>query len=158
MVIILQTMMGWSPKSYIPSFVEIGQPVPKKNIFKGFLPYMGMAAILVMWPASCHQIYISLYLKASIQNLVQISKVFSEKIRFECLYVHNHGPRSRNQRTSGPVNAHLISWPSKALNIQNLESFHKKFGSDQQSSSWENSVWFFVWTRPSPRSRNNFDL
>ena len=40
-----------------------------------------------------------------------------------------------NQRTSGPVNAHLISWPSKAQNIQNLESFHKKFSSDQQSSS-----------------------
>ena len=40
-----------------------------------------------------------------------------------------------NQRTSGPVNAHLISWPSKAQNIQNLENFHKKFGSVQQSSS-----------------------
>ena len=40
-----------------------------------------------------------------------------------------------NQRTSGPANAHLISWPSKAQNIQNLESFHKKLGSDQQSSS-----------------------
>ena len=39
-----------------------------------------------------------------------------------------------DQRTSGPVNAHLISWPSKAQNIQNLESFHKKFGSDRQSS------------------------
>ena len=39
-----------------------------------------------------------------------------------------------NQRTSGPVNAHLISWPSKAQKIQNLESFHKKFGSDRQSS------------------------
>ena len=27
-----------------------------------------------------------------------------------------------NQRTNGPVNAHLISWPSKAHNIQNLEN------------------------------------
>ena len=27
-----------------------------------------------------------------------------------------------NQRTSGPVNAHLISWPSKAQNKQNLEN------------------------------------
>ena len=26
-----------------------------------------------------------------------------------------------NQRTNGPVNANLISWPSKAQNIQNLE-------------------------------------
>ena len=29
-------------------FVEIGLPVPKKKKFKGFLPYMGMVAILVM--------------------------------------------------------------------------------------------------------------
>ena len=27
-----------------------------------------------------------------------------------------------NQRTNGPVNAHLISWPRKAQNIQNLEN------------------------------------
>ena len=29
-------------------FRGIGLPVPEKKIFKGFLPYMGMAAILVM--------------------------------------------------------------------------------------------------------------
>ena len=88
-------MMGWSPRCYIPSYVEIGLPVPEK-IFKGFLPYVGMAAILVMGPASCHQIFISLYLKAFIKNLVQIGKVVSEKIRFEVLNVHDLGPRSRN--------------------------------------------------------------
>ena len=75
--------------------MEIGLPVPEK-IFKGFLPYVGMAAILVMEPASCHQIFISLNLKAFIQNLVQISTVVSEKIRFEFLYVHDLGPKSRN--------------------------------------------------------------
>ena len=42
-----QTMMGRSPQCYIPSFVEIGPSVPEKN-FEGFLPYMGVAAILVM--------------------------------------------------------------------------------------------------------------
>ena len=26
------------------------------------------------------------------------------------------------QRTNGPVNAHLISWPSNAQNIQNLDN------------------------------------
>ena len=30
------------------------------------------------------------------ENLVQIGKVVSEKIRFEFLYVHDLGPRSRN--------------------------------------------------------------
>ena len=89
-------MMGWSPRSYIPSFVEIGLPVPEKKIFKGFLSYMGMAAILVMRPASCNQIFISLYLKAFIQSLVQINTVVSEKIRFKFLYVHDLGPRKRN--------------------------------------------------------------
>ena len=89
-------MMGWSPRCYIPGFVEIGKPVPEKKIVKGFLPYVGMAAILVMGPASCHQIFISLYLKAFIQNLVQIGKVVNEKILFEFLYVHDLWPRSRN--------------------------------------------------------------
>ena len=55
-----------------------------------------MAAILIILPASCHQIFISLYLKAFIKNLAQIGKVVSEKILFEFLYVHNVGPRSRN--------------------------------------------------------------
>ena len=64
--------------------------------FQRFLPFMVVAAILVMWPASCHQIFISLYLKAFIQSLVQIGTVVSEKIQFEFLYVHDFGPRSRN--------------------------------------------------------------
>ena len=40
--------------------------------------------------------FISLYLKAYKQNLVQNGSVVSEKIRFEFLYVHDLGPRSRN--------------------------------------------------------------
>ena len=89
-------MMGWSPQCYIPSFVEIGQPVPEKKIFEGFLPYMGVVAMLVIWPASCHQIFISLLLKVFIQNLFKNSTVASEKLWFEFLYVHDLEPRSRN--------------------------------------------------------------
>ena len=37
-----------------------------------------------------------LYLKAFIQNLVQIGRVVSEKIGFEFLYAHDIGSRSRN--------------------------------------------------------------
>ena len=37
-----------------------------------------------------------MYQKAYIQSLVQIGKVVSEKIQFEFLYVHDLGPRSRN--------------------------------------------------------------
>ena len=43
-----QTMMGWSPKRSIPSFMEIGPPIPEKKIFEGFLPHMGLVAMLVM--------------------------------------------------------------------------------------------------------------
>ena len=68
----------------------------REEDFKGFLPYIGMGAILVMLPASCHQIFFSLYLKAFIQSLVQINTVISEKIRFEYLNVHDLGSRSRN--------------------------------------------------------------
>ena len=89
-------MMGWSPQNYIPRFVEIGLPVPETKIFEGFLPYVSMAAILVMRPASCDQIFISMYLKAFIKNLVQIGTVAYEKIWFDFLYVHDLGSRSRN--------------------------------------------------------------
>ena len=89
-------MICWSPQCYIPSFVKIGQPVQEKKIFEGFLLYMGVAAILVMRPASNHQIFISLNLKAFIQSLVQIGTVVSEKIHFEFLYVLDLGPGSRN--------------------------------------------------------------
>ena len=61
-------------------FRGIRPPVPEKKVFEGFLPYRGVAAILVMWPASCHQIFIFLYLKAFVQSLVQIDTVVLEKI------------------------------------------------------------------------------
>ena len=41
-------------------------------------------------------IFISMYLKAFIQSFGQIVTVVSEKIQFEFLYVHDLGPRSRN--------------------------------------------------------------
>ena len=47
--------------------------------------------------ASCLQIFIALYLKAFIHNLVQIGTVVCEKIGFEFLYVHDLWPRSRNR-------------------------------------------------------------
>ena len=36
-----QTMMGWSPKCYIPCFMKIGLPVLEKKTFEWFLLYMG---------------------------------------------------------------------------------------------------------------------
>ena len=42
--------------------------------------------------------------------------------------------RTKNQRTNGPVNAHLIYWPSKAQNIQNLENIWSRNDLDLQYS------------------------
>ena len=39
-----------------------------------------------------------------------------------------------NQRTNGPVNAHMISWLSKAQNIQNLENIWLRNDLDLQYS------------------------
>ena len=36
-----QTIMGWSPRCYIPSFVKIGLPVLEKKIFEGFFTIYG---------------------------------------------------------------------------------------------------------------------
>ena len=43
-----QIMMDRSPKCYIPCFMEIGLLVLEKYNFEGLLPFMGVAAILVM--------------------------------------------------------------------------------------------------------------
>ena len=71
--------------------MEIDLRVPEKKIFKGFYHIWAWRP---SW--SCDQIFISLYLKAFIKILVQIGKVVSEKIPLEFLYVHDLGPRSRN--------------------------------------------------------------
>ena len=89
-------MMGWSPQCYIPRFVEIGPLVPEKKILKCFYHIWAWWSSWSCDQKHCHQIFISLYLKAFIQNLVQIGTVVSEKIQFEFLYVHDLGPRSRN--------------------------------------------------------------
>ena len=49
----------------------------------------------------------SLYLKAFIQNLVQIGTEVSEKIQFEFLYVHDLEPRSRNDLV---LHTHISSY------------------------------------------------
>ena len=74
-------MMSWSPQLYIPSFVEIGLPVPEKKIFEGFLPYMGVAAILVIDQHHVIKFSFPCTRKLSLKNLVQIGIVVSEKIQ-----------------------------------------------------------------------------
>ena len=53
--------------------------VPENKIFKGYLPYMAMAAILVMWPRSGEQTFVPLNYSGSIWYLALIGPVVSEK-------------------------------------------------------------------------------
>ena len=89
-------MMGRSPRSYIPSFVEIGPPIPVKKIFESLYHIWAWRP---SWSCDQHhviKILITLYLKAFKENLVQKGIVVSEKIRFDFFYVHVLKPRSRN--------------------------------------------------------------
>ena len=55
----------------------------------------------------------------------------------------NKSGKTNNQRTNGPVNAHLISWPTKAQIIQNLENIWKRNDLDcdlQYSHTFINSI------------------
>ena len=81
---------------HIPSFVEIGPLVPEKKIFGGVFTIYGRGGHLGHVTSNMSSDFHSLYLKAFVQNLVQIGTVVSEKIQFECLYVHDLEPRSRN--------------------------------------------------------------
>ena len=54
----------------------------EEDFLRVFTIYIGMAAILVMRLTSHHQIFISMYLKACIQNLVKNCPVVSEKSMF----------------------------------------------------------------------------
>ena len=77
-----------------------------KEEFKGILPYVGMAVVLVMRPASCHQIFISLYLKAFIKKLVQIGKVVSENFYLNIMYT----TLGQGQEMTLTFNTHIPSY------------------------------------------------
>ena len=88
-----QTIMGPSPQCYILSHKVIGPLVLEKKIFEGFLPYMGVVAILVMWPRPPQTNFCSPSNWGSICNLALIGQVVLEKI-FE-----NGGWRMDRRRT-----------------------------------------------------------
>ena len=70
-------MKDRSPRCYIPSFVEIGPPVPER-IFEGFFhighgDHLGHVTSII---------FISMYLKAYIQNFIKNGPVVSVKSQF----------------------------------------------------------------------------
>ena len=84
--------------------------------------------INVIWKVEDYSINISV---KKIQNIPNETKICFVNFHFShyksmgplsCHSNQSSYPTGINQRTIGPVNAHLISWPSKAQNIQNLEN------------------------------------
>ena len=59
--------------------------------FLRFLPYMGMAAILVMWPGPFEQTFVPPSQGGSMWNLASIGLVVSEEKMFENLDIHTYG-------------------------------------------------------------------
>ena len=88
--------MGPSPQCYIPSHKVIG-PLVLEKIFEGFLPYMGVAAILVMSPRPCEQTLVPPSHWGSIWNLALIGQVVLEKKIFE-----NGGQQTDYKLTNEP--------------------------------------------------------
>ena len=89
--------MGWSPRCYITSFVEIGLPVLEK-ISKRFFIIYGHGGHLGHVTSIMSSDFHFLVPKSFHTKLFQIGnlKVVSEQIWFEFLYVHDLGPRSSN--------------------------------------------------------------
>ena len=52
---IMETWWGPHPKYYTPSPKDIGLLIPEEDIFKGFLPYLGMVTILFYDHLSCYK-------------------------------------------------------------------------------------------------------
>ena len=67
----------------MPSFVEIGPAVPEKKIFEAFLPYVGMAVILVMLPGIFINTLVLHFHRCFLENLALIGQAVSEKKIFE---------------------------------------------------------------------------
>ena len=72
-------MMGRSPPCHFQSFVEISLPVPEK-IFDGVFGHGGrhLGHVIALY----QQIFISMYRKVYIQNLIENGPVVSEKRKF----------------------------------------------------------------------------
>ena len=97
-----QILMSPKPQCYTPRPKVTGPLVPEKKIFEGFLPYMGMAAILVMWPRCPEQTFVPPTHGGSTWNLALIGPAVLEKKIFE------NGGRTdangqRNRRWSIPI-------------------------------------------------------
>ena len=76
--------------------MEIGPPVLEKKIFEGFFYIYGHGGHLGHVTSIMSSGFHFLVPESFHKKLLQIGTVASEKIQFKFLYVHDLGPRSRN--------------------------------------------------------------
>ena len=91
--------------------------------------------IIIKMGLSRHEIYIKKTKNASSSPSLPYyggSPLHIALPNFRLIFIYRH--RKNNQRTNGPVNAYLISWPRKAQNIHNLENIWLRNDLDLQYS------------------------
>ena len=75
-----QTMIGRSPQCYIPTSLKICMLGPEKKILEGFLPHIGVVAILFILPRCLEQTFVPSVQGDSTQKLALTGQAVSEKI------------------------------------------------------------------------------
>ena len=129
--------MGRSPKCYIPSFMEIGPPVPEDffRVFTIFGSHLGHVTSIMssnfhfLIPESFHTKFGSEWHSSS------------EKIWFEFLYVHNLTPRSRNDLDLQYSHTCTFINPIRCLLLPTFRSL-------AAIVSVKNNFHFFLWKSP----------
>ena len=102
-------MIGWSPQSYIPSFVEIRLPVLEKKILKGFYHIWAWRPSWSCDPDAVNKLSFPLPKEAPHKIWLQSTKRF---VRRRCLSIVNG--RTDERRTDGrrtPDHGYTISSP-----------------------------------------------
>ena len=113
--------------------------------FLRFLPYMGMAAMLVMWPRSFEQLFFPKGPGGCIWNLVAIGPVVSEEKSFEIVDGRRttDGRRTDDgRRTTEPT--YTISSPG-AFGSGELKSSSRRHFNFLLLFFEENKAWLFMW-------------
>ena len=128
------------PQCYIPSHKVIGSLVLEKKIFEGFLPYMDVAAILVMWPRPREQTFVppsywgAIWYLALIGSAVLEKKIF-EKCRRTDRRTTDHGYTISSPKGSGE----LKICNNLETDKKNQESYLCPTGTNGKLKSWGKS-------------------
>ena len=107
----LNNFVGPKSLTLYTSFKLIGLLVPEKKTFEGVLPYMEMAAILVIWREPIEQTFVSPSHWYSTWNLASIGTVVSEEKIFENGGDDDNADADRRQMHAYTINSSMSLKP-----------------------------------------------